>query len=152
KILGYRAAMIATGGGTLILADYFSWPAVYLLTALLMAMMAMICTRVAEPRLYEQPPTSMRDAAVLPLVDFFQRTGAFQGACILAFVVLYRLGDAMINNMTTPFLLQTGFSQTDVGVMQGAVGLVATIVGVLAGGAVISAIGVNRSLWIFGVL
>jgi PAT family beta-lactamase induction signal transducer AmpG len=152
KILGYRIGMIVTGGAALILADYFSWHVVYLLTAFVMLLVGFICTRVAEPRLYEQPPASLHDAAVLPFVDFFHRTGRSQGGYILAFVVVYRLGDSMINNMTTAFLLQTGFTQTDVGVMQGAVGLVATILGVLAGGAVISRAGVNRSLWIFGVL
>jgi MFS transporter, PAT family, beta-lactamase induction signal transducer AmpG len=152
KILGYRVALIATGGGTLILADYFSWQLVYLIAALLMLALAVVCTRVAEPTFHEKPPSSLRDAAYMPLVDFFKRTGASQGACILAFVLLYRLGDSMINNMTTPFLLQTGFSKTDVGVMQGAVGIIATIAGVLAGGAAISSVGINRSLWIFGVL
>ena len=58
----------------------------------------------------------------------------------------------MIGNMTTSFLLQTGFSQTDIGLIQGGVGLAATIVGVLVGGAVISRIGINRSLWVFGFL
>jgi PAT family beta-lactamase induction signal transducer AmpG len=94
----------------------------------------------------------MRDAARMPLADFFQRAGRSRGASILVFILLYRLGDSMINSMTTPFLLQNGFSQTDIGVAQGGVGLGATIVGVLAGGAVIARIGVNRSLWVFGVL
>ena len=152
KILGYRIAMIATGGGTLILADYFSWQVVYLLTGLLMLLLAVACTRVAEPVFDHRPPTSMRDATFMPLEDFFKRSGNLQGALILVFVLLYRLGDSMINNMTTSFLLQTGFSQTDIGVMQGAVGLIATIAGVLAGGAVISSIGIYRSLWIFGIL
>src|SRR2546425_8558510 len=58
----------------------------------------------------------------------------------------------MIDNMKMRFLLQTGFSQTDIGVVQGAMGLSATIVGILAGGAVLSRIGINRSLWVFGML
>src|SRR5262249_14128998 len=58
--------------------------------------------------------------------------------------------DAMINSMTTPFLLGLGFSQTDVGLVQGGIGLAATIVGVLVGGGIISRIGINRSLWVFG--
>jgi PAT family beta-lactamase induction signal transducer AmpG len=54
--------------------------------------------------------------------------------------------------MTIPFLLQTGFSQTQVGIIKGGVGLGATIAGVLAGGAIISKIDINRSLWVFGIL
>jgi len=88
----------------------------------------------------------------MPLADFFARSGTARGTWILAFILLYRLGDSMINNMTTPFLLQAGFSQTDIGVIQGGVGLLATITGVLAGGLVIARIGINRSLWVFGIL
>jgi PAT family beta-lactamase induction signal transducer AmpG len=152
KVLGYRIAMIATGGGALVLADYVSWQTVYLLVALLALLVAVACTRVPEPVLLDRPPASLREATRMPLVDFFRRTGKTQGATILAFILLYRLGDSMINIMTTPFLIQTGFSQTDIGVVQGGVGLAATIAGVLVGGAVISRIGVNRSLWVFGIL
>jgi MFS transporter, PAT family, beta-lactamase induction signal transducer AmpG len=152
KVLGYRIAMIATGAGALVLADLISWQAVYFLLGLLMLLLAIVSTRVPEPVLRDRPPVSMNEAIRMPLVDFFYRLGKTRGACVLAFVLLYRLGDSMINNMTTPFLIQAGFSQTDVGVVQGGVGLIATIAGVLAGGAVIAQIGINRSLWVFGIL
>jgi PAT family beta-lactamase induction signal transducer AmpG len=87
---------------------------------------------------------------VKPFQDFFQRKGLVSGAMILVFIVLYKLGDALANNMSTPFLLQTGFSQTDIGAIKGGMGLVATIVGTLAGGAFLSRLGINRSLWLFG--
>jgi len=152
KVLGYRVAMIATGGGALILADYVSWQMVYLVFGLLMLLLALLTMRIPEPVLQAQPPVSIREAISMPLIDFFQRSGRARGICIVLFVVLYRLGDSMINNMTTSFLLQIGFTQTDIGVVQGGVGLAATILGVLAGGAVIARIGVNPSLWVFGVL
>jgi MFS transporter, PAT family, beta-lactamase induction signal transducer AmpG len=164
KVLGYRIAMMATGAGALILADHISWQAVYVVVGLVMLILMMACTRVAEPAMLDaaryracaspdaRPPMSMREAIRMPLIDFFERIGKGRAASILAFILLYRLGDSMINNMTTSFLIQIGFTQTDIGVAQGAVGLLATIVGVLAGGAIMSQIGVNRSLWIFGML
>ncbi len=151
KVLGYRVAMIMAGGVALMLADSLSWPIVYALLGALMLVVLAICTRVPEPPMRDAPST-MRDAVSMPVADFFSRLGLGRGICILAFVVLYRLGDSLIDNMTTPFLLQTGFSQTDVGAVQGGIGLFITIVGVLAGGAVLSRIGINRCLWIFGVL
>jgi PAT family beta-lactamase induction signal transducer AmpG len=69
---------------------------------------------------------------------------------ILVFITLYKLGDAVAANMSTPFLLKTGFTQTDIGAIQGGMGLIATIVGTLTGGALLSKLGINRSLWIFG--
>ena len=150
KVLGYRAGMIMAGGVALMLADRLSWPIVYALLGALMLLVLAVSTRVPEPVLRDEPPSSLKDA--VPIADFFSRLGLARGICILAFVVLYRLGDSLIDNMTTPFLLQTGFTQTDVGAVQGGIGLFITIVGVLAGGAVLSRIGINRSLWIFGVL
>jgi MFS transporter, PAT family, beta-lactamase induction signal transducer AmpG len=152
KVLGYRIAMIATGGGALVIADFMSWQTVYFLMGVLMLILAAISTRVREPVLRDRPPASINEAVRMPLADFFARSGTARGTWILAFILLYRLGDSMINNMTTPFLLQAGFSQTDIGVIQGGVGLFATITGVLAGGLVIARIGINRSLWVFGIL
>jgi MFS transporter, PAT family, beta-lactamase induction signal transducer AmpG len=152
KVLGYRIAMIATGGGALVIADSVSWQTVYFLMGVLMLILAAISTRVREPVLRDRPPASINEAVRMPLADFFARSGTARGTWILAFILLYRLGDSMINNMTTPFLIQAGFSQTDIGVIQGGVGLFATITGVLAGGLVIARIGINRSLWVFGIL
>jgi PAT family beta-lactamase induction signal transducer AmpG len=152
KVLGYRIAMIATGAGALVMAARYSWPAVYLTCGLLMLSLSIFCMHVPEPALRDRPGTSMREAVRMPLIDFFVRTGRAGGISILAFIMLYRLGDAMISNMTTSFLLQTGFSQTDIGVIQGGIGLFATIVGVLAGGVVVNKIGIYRSLWVFGIL
>ncbi len=152
SVLGYRVALIVIGSGALILADQISWPAVYLLAAATMLATLAVSIPVPEPASTEEPPQSMRDAVTMPLADYIGRMGTGRGAWVLVFIVLYRLGDSMINNMTTPFLLQSGFTQTDVGAMQGAVGIIATIGGILAGGGILSRIGVYSSLWAFGAL
>ena len=151
-VLGYRIALLITGSLALILADRIPWPTVYLLLAVLMAIGMMTALWAPEPELRDRPPESLTDAVTLPFIEFFQRLGAVRGALILVFIVLYKLGDALVNNMSTPFLLKTGFTQTDIGAIQGGMGLLATIVGVLAGGAVLSKLGINRSLWVFGGL
>jgi len=152
KVLGYRVAMIATGGGALIMADFVSWPAVYAVFGLIMLLLALASARIPEPAFRDTPPSTMAEAVRLPLADFFRRLGRARGGCILAFILLYRLSEVMIDRMTTPFLLQIGFTQTDVGIVQGGLGLAATIAGVLAGGAIMSRIGLSRSLWFFGIL
>jgi len=151
-VLGYRIALLLTGSLALILADQISWPSVYLLISGVMVV-GIIATVVApEPKERDRPPASLADAVLLPFGEFFQRLGLLQGLLILLFIVLYKLGDALVNNMSTPFLLQTGFTQTDIGAIQGGMGLIATIVGALAGGVILSKIGINRSLWVFGGL
>lgn len=151
-VLGYRVALIVTGAAALILADQLPWPVVYLLMASLMGVGIIAAVFAPEPSLQDRPPATLSDAVILPFQEYFQRSGVLQGVLILVFIVLYKLGDALVSNMSTPFLLQVGFSQTDVGAIQGGMGILATIVGVLAGGAVLSRIGINRSLWLFGGL
>jgi PAT family beta-lactamase induction signal transducer AmpG len=123
-----------------------------LLIALLMAVGLVTSFWAPEPVMRDRPPDSLSEAFTLPFIDFFQRSGVLQGFLMLVFIVLYKLGDALVNNMSTPFLLQAGFTQTDIGAIQGGMGLIATIVGTLAGGSILSQIGINRSLWVFGAL
>jgi MFS transporter, PAT family, beta-lactamase induction signal transducer AmpG len=151
-VLGYRIALLVTGSLALILADRISWQGVYLCLAGLMALNIIFSIWSPEPILQEPPPTNLAQAITLPFQEFFQRLGITKGFLVLVFIVLYRLGDALVNNMVTPFLLQIGFTQTDIGTIQGGMGLIATIVGALLGGVVLSRLGINRSLWIFGIL
>lgn len=149
-VLGYRIALIVTGSIALILADRITWPTVYLLLAGLMLLISLTTFFAPEPEKQTSPPQTLVEAVWLPFQEFFQRSGIRRAIAILAFIVLYKLGDALVNNMVTPFLIKIGFSQTDIGAIQGGLGMVATIIGVLSGGALLSRWGINRSLWIFG--
>jgi len=154
-VLGYRIALLLTGSLALILADRIPWPIVYLLLSALMVVGLLTSLWAPEPKEQERPPASLADAVSLPFIEFFQRSGLLRGILMLVFIVLYKLGDALVNNMSTPFLLPNtglGFSLTEIGAIQGGMGVLATIVGTLAGGAILSQIGINRSLWVFGVL
>lgn len=149
-VLGYRIALLLTGSAAFIMADHVSWSSVYLVMAL--AMLLGLAATLWSPEPYRwEPPQSLARAVVEPFQDFFARSKR-QGWVILAFIVIYRYADSLAQNMATPFLLKSGFTQTDVGAIQGGVGLLATIVGALSGGALLARLGVNRSLWVFGVL
>jgi PAT family beta-lactamase induction signal transducer AmpG len=150
-ILGYRIALLVAGALALILADRLPWSSVYLVMAATMLIGIFATLFAPEPKQIS-PPASLVDAVILPFGEFFQRKGVIGGLLILLFITLYKLGDALLSNMTTPFLLQTGFTKTDIGAIQVGMGLIATIVGALAGGSILSRIGINRSLWVFGIL
>jgi PAT family beta-lactamase induction signal transducer AmpG len=91
----------------------------------------------------------MREAVVAPFVEFFARHGAW---LVLAFILLYKLGDAMAAEMTMPMYLQLGYTKTQVGVVVKGIGFWATILGGLAGGVLILRLGIHRALWVFGIL
>jgi PAT family beta-lactamase induction signal transducer AmpG len=153
-ILGYRIALLLTGWIAFNLADRITWPWVYGFMALLMGVGLLTSFWAPEPIKRDQPPESLRQAVVLPFLDFFRRHGWQQALLTLIFIILFKLGDAMVAKMAVPFLggKGLGFADADIGNIRQGMGLIATIVGSLAGGAVLSKIGINRSLWIFGAL
>jgi PAT family beta-lactamase induction signal transducer AmpG len=148
-VLGYRVALLFTGSFSLVLAERLSWGVVYLLLSVLM-LVGIITTFLApEPELKDAPPKTLGEAVAMPFRDFFDRAGLGLGLAVLIFIVLYKYSDALAGSMTTPFLLKTGFTQTEVGVVFGGAGLISTILGSLAAGAMIARLGINKSLWLF---
>lgn len=84
------------------------------------------------------------------LSSYFAQSGA---AAFLAFIVLYKLGDAFAGSLMTPFLLKSmAFAPAEVGVVNKVIGLWLTIGGALLGGALMLKLGLWRSLFLFGVL
>jgi len=71
---------------------------------------------------------------------------------VLLFIFLYKLGDSMATALATPFYLDMGFTKTDIGVIAKNAGLWASVIGGLLGGLWMVKIGINRGLWIFGVV
>jgi MFS transporter, PAT family, beta-lactamase induction signal transducer AmpG len=151
-VLGYRIAMITSGALAFFLADRLSWPTTYLILSTLILVGIVTTFLAPEPVLNDAAPKSIAEAVILPFAEFFQRTGIFRALLVLLFIVVYKYSDSLAGSMTTPFLLQAGFSETEVGAVFLGAGVIATIVGVLAGGAVIGKVGINRSLWIFVVV
>ncbi len=147
-VLGYRIGMLMSSGGGLIMADYMSFNMVYIIIAacMLPALVATLLT--PEPRVAERPGT-MVEAVIAPLVEYFRRREAFW---MLAFILLYKIGDIMAGNITTPFYMDMGFSLTEIGAITKLLGFWAVIGGASLGGAMMIRLGINRSLWIFGFL
>lgn len=147
-VLGYRFALVLTGGLAFALAETFNWDLIYRALGLLM-LLAIVITWVAPPEEEAGESGSLLQSFVAPLKEFVSRSRWW---LILIFVTLYRIGDGIVNNMAVPFLLNgVGLGEGQLGILQ-TVGLVATIVGTLVGGGAVSQLGINRSLWLFGIL
>jgi len=144
---GYRVGMLLAGGGGLILADWMSFEAMYRLMAVFMAACVVVTLLAPEPPLPEGRPRNLREAVVLPFRDYFSRDGAW---LILAFILLYKLGDTMASAMTTPFYLDLGYSKTEIGAVVKLFGFWATLAGGTLGGLWILRAGMHRVLWLFG--
>jgi PAT family beta-lactamase induction signal transducer AmpG len=146
---GYRVGMLLASGGGLIMADHIPFSMVYLIMAACMLPGVLTTLFTPEPAVPAGTPTSLREAVVDPLIEYFSRQGALW---ILAFILLYKIGDTMASAMTTPFYLDIGFSKTEIGTVVKLFGFWATVIGSLIGGVLMLRLGINRSLWVFGFL
>lgn len=146
---GYRLGTMLASGGGLIMADHMSWSAVYSIMAMCMLVGIITTLFTPEPDVAEGTPVTLKSAVVEPFVEYFKRNGAI---LMLAFILLFKIGDMMASAITAPFYLDIGFTKTEIGSVVKIFGTWAIIAGAIAGGTVLVKLGINRSLWIFGFL
>lgn len=147
-VFGYRIAMLVSNAGALMLADHIAWSMVYWAMAAFMAVGIVTTICCAEPQVEAPPPKTLKDSVIGPLKDFFTREKAW---VILAFVVLYKVGESIAASMFNPFYLTLGFTKTEIATAAKLVGLWAVMLGGFAGGVLMVKLGTYRSLWIFGI-
>ncbi|NJK34850.1 MAG: AmpG family muropeptide MFS transporter [Oscillatoriales cyanobacterium SM2_2_1] len=151
-VTGYRVALITAGVLGFNLADSWGWPWVYGMLALVLGTMLAATWWAPQESPVAAVPLSLDRAVTAPLQELWQRLGGRKLGLVVAFVVLYRLGDGMVGKMAVPFLQQLQFEDGEIGTIRQGLGLAATVVGTLAGGVALSQWGMNRSLWVFGWL
>lgn len=150
RTLGYRVGMIMSGGLALVIAsNWLGWGGMYVMMGLMMAGAAVISFLAPESD-YNEPPRSLEDAFFLPFKEFFSRPEAW---ALLLLIVLYKLGDAFAGALSTTFLIRGAeFDPATIGYVNKILGVVATIVGALIGGSLMSQWGTYRALMVFGIL
>ncbi len=147
----YRIAGLVPGSLSLVLADHMAWSMVFIITALFMLPGMVMTLMVSEPH-RASPPKTLREAVLEPFHEFITRHGWNSALLVLAFLLFYKLGDSMCTALATPFYLDMGFSKTDIGLIAKNAGLWPSIIGGMLGGLWMVKIGINRALWLFGVV
>ena len=146
----YRVGGLIPGSLSLVLSDFLPWETVFLITAAFVLAGIALTLSIKEPPRAHQQPTTLQAAIVEPFNEFFSRQGIQQALLILAFMLLYKLGDSMATALATPFYLDMGFSKTEIGIVAKQAALWPMIIGGIAGGILMLKIGINRALWLFG--
>ena len=148
----YRIAGLVPGSLALILADSLPWETVFMITGGFMLSGIVLTLSIGEPARTEQHPATLESAIVEPFKEFFTRQGVQQACLILAFMLLYKLGDSMATALATPFYLDMGYSKTEIGLVAKNAALWPMIIGGILGGILMLKIGINRALWLFGLV
>ena len=146
----YKIAGFVPGALSLILADHLPWHTVFIVTALFMLPGALMSLFVKEPAASKFAPKTLISSVVEPFVEFFNRQGWKYALFILAFMLLYKLGDSMATALQSTFILKMGFSKTDLGTINKGIGLASSIAGGIFAGIWMLRLGINKALWVFG--
>ena len=148
----YRVAGLVPGSVSLILADHLPWSEVFWITAAFM-LPGVLCTFwVREPTGDDLAPRTLKQAVVEPFNEFMARAGWKSALTVLAFIFCYKLGDSLCTALATPFYLDMGYAKSDIGLVAKNAGLWPAVIGGLLGGLWMVKLGINRALWLFGVV
>jgi len=148
----YKIASLVPGSLSLILSDRLPWAQVFFITALFMLPGLIMTLLVSEPHVEAKPPRTLRAAIVEPFQEFFHRHGIQFALFTLSFILLYKLGDSLCTALATPFYMEMGFTKTEIGLVAKNAGLWPSVIGGVVGGVLMTRIGINRALWVFGAL
>jgi PAT family beta-lactamase induction signal transducer AmpG len=151
-VQAYRISSLVPGSLSLILADVLPWSSVFWITAAFMSVGVLMTLAVSEPESELPAPTGLRESLVAPFNEYYWRRGASGLVLVLCFMFLYKIGDNMATALSVPFYLDLGFTKTQIGLVAKHAALWPSIVGGLMGGLIMVRIGINRALWLFGVV
>jgi len=151
-INAYRIAGLVPGSLSLILSNYYAWDIVFMVTACFMFPAILMTILVKEPNNQLVTQHKLENIITKPFLEFIQRNGLKSALLILTFIFLYKLGDSMATSLATPFYLQMGYSRIDIGLIAKNASLWPSVFGALLGGILMIKIGINRALWLFGIV
>ncbi|WNC67609.1 AmpG family muropeptide MFS transporter [Thalassotalea nanhaiensis] len=149
-VQAYRLSGLVPGSLGFILADHMPWQLVFFVVAAFMLTGIIMTLCVSEARREANAPQTLKQAVVLPFKDFINREGVKSALMILSFLFLYKLGDNMATALQTPFFIDLGFSNTEIGVVAKTASLIAMTIGLAVGGIIMIKLSINRALWLFG--
>ncbi len=164
---GYRIAMIWAGAGVLWIAaraevagagsyQHGAWQTAYLVMAASMLLGMVTVLFSPEPARREMPPARnaaewLKSALIEPFADFLRRYGK-HALLILALIAVYRISDVVMGIMANPFYVDMGYTKDEVAAVTKIYGVIMTLVGAFAGGALAMRFGVMKVLMLGAVL
>ncbi|MET0532614.1 MAG: MFS transporter [Steroidobacter sp.] len=148
--LGYRTSAYLASAFVLVAADWgLGWRFGFLMLAGVMLCFCIATVFAPEPHYANDPPRSLQESVIVPLRELLATPSA---AALILLVVLFKVGDAFALRLFTPFMMDMGFSKTEIALVLKALFVSSGIIGAIAGGVLMVNLGLLRSMLIFGVL
>ena len=155
-VTGYRIALLAAGAGALVIADIYSWKLSFMLLSciyplgIILVLSIKIEDKSSNIQAVESSIKKIIEERVLnPFYDFIIKKNWI---LILIFIACFKWGDALLGVLSQPFMLEIGFSKSEIAAISKVYGLGATLIGLFVGGYFISKYGIILALWITAFL
>ena len=155
-VTGYRIALLAAGAGALVIADIYSWKLSFILLSciyplgIILVLSIKIEDKSSNVKVIEKSLKNTIEERVLkPFYDFIIKKNWI---LILVFIACFKWGDALLGVLSQPFMLEIGFSKSEIAAISKVYGLAATLIGLFVGGYFISKYGIILALWITAFL
>ncbi|KJV62024.1 major Facilitator Superfamily protein [Rickettsia amblyommatis str. Ac/Pa] len=154
-VFGYRIGMLITGAGALYLAEITgnNWQLTFCVIAIIFVVATIFIITINAKELVRERMniisiTSWISTVINPFKDFFKREFA---ATILLAVIFFKLGDAMLGAVASPFYIELGYTKGEIAIIAKLYGLIATLVGGFVGGIIMYRVGSLKGLIITGI-
>ena len=147
--VGGRVGFLVSGSVALVLSQRLPWKTVYAIMACFMGVGILGALGSPHPEVQAAPAKTLKQSVVEPFKEYLKRDRAI---LLLFFILLFKLGDVVAGKMLSPFLIDTGFSREQLGLVNKGFGMVVSILGGIMGGGLYAKWGMRKSLWVFGIL
>jgi PAT family beta-lactamase induction signal transducer AmpG len=87
-----------------------------------------------------------------PIISFFKKNGLKIALAILAFIFLFKIGEAFLGRMSVIFYKEIGFTKTDIALYSKGLGWLTTVIFTLLGGLFAIRSGVIKAMFVSGIL
>lgn len=145
RVTAARVALLLGGGGLITAAGWWGFEPLFALTgALFLLLSAAAWTSPRVPLAANQ-----RRSPIKPVLAWLFRPRMVP---VLAFTLLFKLGDSTLGRMVKPFWVDRGYSLEEIGLISVTLGTVLTIGGALLGGWFVSRFGIFSGLLWLGAL
>jgi MFS family permease len=146
QVVGYKIGMLISGGFLVWLSSYLGWENVFYVISTIIAIPLILLIP------YKENAITQTKVKYITIHDIFVhiKKAVKQHGMIIVFLLIatYKTGETFIDGMFKPFLVDQGFSASQIGLWQGMYGMAASIAGSIIGGMLASHYGIFNGLWL----
>ena len=112
----------------------------------------MIVEKLGTSNLLTNTIAWLTGTVIGPIISFFKKNGFNIALAILAFIFLFKIGEAFLGRMSVIFYKEIGFTKSDIALYSKGLGWVTTVIFTLLGGLFAIRSGVIKAMFVSGIL